>query len=262
VTKLSKPALFAVVFLAAQVSALGAELAVLTSGRSLRFDSKEQIGEVIRLYTNGAGYVDVPSSLIASFEHEAVPGPAQAPVSAIPAVATPPADLNQVVLDASVRHGIDPDFVRSVIKVESNFKPRAVSRKGAQGLMQLMPQTAAKLGVTDAFDPQANVEAGVTHLSYLLDLYHNDVIKALAAYNAGERRVDQYKGVPPYNETRRYVNNIVRDFNAKKRAQMKASQPASAKRAGTSTKLPPAAKPEPSAASPVGHPVLADRRLQ
>ncbi len=133
------------------------------------------------------------------------------------------ADLDQVVREASSRHQIDPDFVNSVIKAESNFQSRAVSRKGAQGLMQLMPGTASQLGVTNPFDPRANVEGGTAHLSQLLDLYHNDAVKALAAYNAGAHRVEQYHGVPPYWETRAYVARIVRDFNAKKRAQMKAA---------------------------------------
>jgi soluble lytic murein transglycosylase-like protein len=132
-------------------------------------------------------------------------------------------DLDQVVREASLRNRIDPDFVSSVIKAESNFKPRAISRKGAQGLMQLMPQTAAQLGVADPFDPKANVEAGTAHLSALLDIYHDDPIKALAAYNAGAHRVKQYNGVPPYRETRAYIRKIVSDFNAKKRAQMKAA---------------------------------------
>ena len=90
--------------------------------------------------------------------------------------------------------------------------------------MQLMPGTAAKLGVKDAFDPKANVDAGTAHLGELLELYHNDPLKALAAYNAGAHRVEQYHGVPPYRETRAYISRIVRDFNAKKLAQMKATQ--------------------------------------
>ncbi len=116
---------------------------------------------------------------------------------------------------------LDPEFVASVIRAESNFKPHAVSPKGAQGLMQLMPSTAAQLGVANAFDPKANIEAGTAHLNALLNLYHDDPVKALAAYNAGAHRVDQYHGVPPYHETRAYVSKIVRDYNAKKRAQMK-----------------------------------------
>jgi soluble lytic murein transglycosylase-like protein len=132
-------------------------------------------------------------------------------------------DLDQLVREASSKNRLDPDFVASVIRAESNFKTHAVSKKGAQGLMQLMPGTAAQLGVADPFDPKANVEAGTAHLSSLLDLYNNDPIKALAAYNAGAHRVKQYNGVPPYRETRDYINKIVRDFNAKKRAQMNAA---------------------------------------
>jgi len=142
-------------------------------------------------------------------------GPASTAATAI--------DIDEVVRAASNKNRLDPDFVRSVIMAESNFKTHAVSKKGALGLMQLMPSTAAQLGVADPFDPKANVEAGAAHLSALLDLYHDDPVKALAAYNAGAHRVKQYNGVPPYRETRAYINKIVRDFNAKKRAQMKAA---------------------------------------
>jgi soluble lytic murein transglycosylase-like protein len=142
-------------------------------------------------------------------------GPASTAATAI--------DIDEVVRAASNKNRLDPDFVRSVIMAESNFKTHAVSKKGALGLMQLMPSTAAQLGVADPFDPKANVEAGAAHLSALLYLYHDDPVKALAAYNAGAHRVKQYNGVPPYRETRAYINKIVRDFNAKKRAQMKAS---------------------------------------
>jgi soluble lytic murein transglycosylase-like protein len=153
--------------------------------------------------------------------------PAAQPVAMKVTVPANPAaaaiDLDQVVREASNKNRLDPDFVSSVIMAESNFKTHAVSKKGAQGLMQLMPATAAQLGVADPFDPRANVEAGAAHLSALLDRYNNDPIKALAAYNAGAHRVKQYNGVPPYRETRAYINKIVRDFNAKKRAQMKAA---------------------------------------
>ena len=234
--------------LLAQLPALGAELAVLRNGFSIRFERKEQTGNITRLYT-GTGYVDVASDQIASFEAEEAPVVPEATATAtVPAVSpgtTAPAlspiatakpalpsafiantanlDLDQVVRDAAKRNRLDPDFVSSVIKAESNFKTRAVSKKGAQGLMQLMPSTAAQLGVNNPFDPRENVEAGTAHLSALLDRYNDDPVKALAAYNAGAHRVTQYNGVPPYYETRAYIAKIVRDFNAKKRAQMKAS---------------------------------------
>jgi len=118
---------------------------------------------------------------------------------------------------------LDPDLVSSVIKAESGFNVRAVSPKGAQGLMQLMPDTASKLGVPDAFDPQANVEGGTRYLRELLERYNFDLVKALAAYNAGPLRVEQYGGVPPYHETRAYVARIVKDFNKKKTAQQQSA---------------------------------------
>jgi soluble lytic murein transglycosylase-like protein len=118
---------------------------------------------------------------------------------------------------------LDPDLVNSVIKAESGFNTRAVSPKGARGLMQLMPGTASQLGVPNAFDPQANVEGGTKYLRELLERYNFDLVKALAAYNAGPQRVEHFGGVPPYYETRAYVARIVRDFNKKKVAQQKAA---------------------------------------
>jgi soluble lytic murein transglycosylase-like protein len=223
---------------------------VLRNGSSIPFLRKELMGSTTRLYITG-GYMDVATSEIASFDKDDSPAPPAVSESTAPATSTLSAaqpatlvqtsanantvtsktDIDQLVREASSRYQLDPDFVSSVIKAESNFQTRAVSRKGAQGLMQLMPQTAAKLGVKDAFDPQANVEAGTAHLSALLDMYHNDPIKALAAYNAGAHRVQQYNGIPPYSETRAYVSKIVRDFNAKKRAQAKVGQPATAQTA-------------------------------
>lgn len=253
----------ALVLLATQLPAFGAEVAVLRNGFSLRFERKEQAGDVTRLYTK-AGFVEVATSEIASFEPDDTPeaaatsavneaSPVEPQQSFVtnrfsPATAPSRADLDQVVREASGRNRLDPDFVNSVIKAESNFQSRAVSRKGAQGLMQLMPGTAAQLGVKDPFDPKANVEAGTAHLSALLDQYNNDAVKALAAYNAGAHRVDQYHGVPPYRETRAYVAGIVRDFNAKKRAQMKSQ--AAANHAKTSGKKTVPAKPQAAAAKP------------
>jgi soluble lytic murein transglycosylase-like protein len=124
--------------------------------------------------------------------------------------------------EVSGRYKLDPDLVNSVIKAESGFNARAVSPKGARGLMQLMPGTASQLGVPNAFDAQANVEGGTKYLRELLERYNFDLVKALAAYNAGPQRVEHFGGVPPYYETRAYVARIVRDFNKKKIAQQKA----------------------------------------
>jgi len=127
--------------------------------------------------------------------------------------------LKLMVNGASERHQIDPDFIDSVIRAESSFNNRAISKKGAQGLMQLMPQTASQLGVSNAFDANANVEGGTKYLRELLEKYNYDVPKALAAYNAGPKRVDRYHGVPPYSETQAYVARIIRDYNRRKLAE-------------------------------------------
>ena len=234
------------------------ELAVLKNGFSIKHERREVIGEVTRLYTNanGSSYVDVPTSQIEHFEpaeEETNPTPPSAsslPIPQMKAVAPtgfpgrPVTDLNQVVNEASGRYRLDPDLVNSVIKVESAFKIHAVSPKGAQGLMQLMPGTASQLGVPNPFDPQANVEGGTKYLRELLEKYNFDIVKALAAYNAGPQKVERFGGVPPYYETRAYVRRIVLDFNKKKAEQQKAlaAKKTSANKAGSNTTRPTPAK--------------------
>ncbi len=117
-------------------------------------------------------------------------------------------ELDSIVEEAARRHDVDPNLVRSLIKVESNFNAHAVSPKGAMGLMQLMPATARTLNVSNPFDPQQNVDAGVRHLKHLLQDFNGDVKLSLAAYNAGAGAVARSKGVPPYAETRNYVKRI------------------------------------------------------
>ena len=117
-------------------------------------------------------------------------------------------DVNKAIDEAAARHNVDPNLVRSVIKVESNFNPNAVSRKGAMGLMQLMPATARSLNVSNPFDPQQNVDAGVRHLRKLLDSYGGDIRLSLAAYNAGAGAVARSAGVPRFFETQNYVRRI------------------------------------------------------
>ena len=120
--------------------------------------------------------------------------------------------LDRVIQQSASRHQVDPDLVRAIVRVESNFDPYAVSLRGAQGLMQLIPATAQRFGVRDAFDPRANLEGGVRYLRYLIDLYGGDLELALAAYNAGENAVSRYNGVPPYRETRNYLRKISRIY--------------------------------------------------
>jgi SLT domain-containing protein len=119
-----------------------------------------------------------------------------------------PDEVDQSIVMAAARHNVDPNLVRAVIKVESNFNSNAVSNKGAMGLMQLMPQTARELKVKNPFDPEQNVDAGVRHLKYLLENYNGDVNLTLAAYNAGEGAVKRSAGVPHYSETQNYVRRI------------------------------------------------------
>lgn len=221
------------------------EVAVLRNGFSIRHERREVVGNTTRLYVtaDGSSFVDVPTEEIEHFEAapelpasgSRVPASAGATGSHSSPFArnTPhaPAALNldEVVNSASGRYRLDPDLVNSVIKAESGFNTRAVSPKGAQGLMQLMPGTASKLGVPNTFDPQANVEGGTKYLRELLERYDFDLVKALAAYNAGPQRVEQFGGVPPYYETRAYVARVVRDFNKKKAAQEKTATGASSK---------------------------------
>jgi soluble lytic murein transglycosylase-like protein len=122
-------------------------------------------------------------------------------------------DVDAAIEQAAARHNVDPNLVRSVVKVESNFNPNAVSRKGAMGLMQLMPSTARSLNVVNPFDPQQNVDAGVRHLRRLLDSYGGNVSLSLAAYNAGSGAVARSAGVPHFRETQNYVRRITNLYN-------------------------------------------------
>jgi soluble lytic murein transglycosylase-like protein len=232
------------------------EVAVLRNGFTIRHERREVVGETTRLYVSadGASYVDVPTTEIDHYE--AAPRmPASDPIPLItsPTVrasgfpARPRMDLSEVVNQASGRYRLDPDLVNSVIKAESGFNVRAVSPKGAQGLMQLMPGTAAQLGVPNAFDPQANIEGGTKYLRELLERYNFDLVKALAAYNAGPQRVEQFGGVPPFYETRAYVARVVRDFNKKKTVSGKLAAGVSSKKTLPSQK---AALPRKSGAIP------------
>jgi soluble lytic murein transglycosylase-like protein len=218
----------AIVLLAAALPTVAADVAVLQNGFTIRHERREVLGAVTRLYTSDTAnsYVDIPTAQIDHYEKDLTPAPVVPTPELAPKPATPapaPKSLADMVNSASDAHNIDPDLINSVIHAESGFNPHAVSPKGARGLMQLMPKTATQLGVTNSFDPNANVDGGTKYLQELLERYNYDMVKALAAYNAGPQRVDQYHGVPPYYETRAYVAKIVRDFNKKKLAERKAA---------------------------------------
>ena len=175
-------------------------------------------------YTNQLVTVPAPTEpLKSSAPANAMPeqtGPAGSPTaedsqdgtSAVDSVPGPsistPADLEELIVSAAEQHAVDPNLVRAIVKVESNFNPSAISRKGAMGLMQLMPGTARRLGVRNPFDPEENLDGGVRYLKHLLGLYGGNLALSLAAYNAGEKAVERYRGVPPYPETQRYIRKV------------------------------------------------------
>lgn len=201
------------------LSASPAEVAVLRNGFSIRLQRHESREAVTRLYfaDSSSNYVEVPTDQIIRFEAEELPpAPALRPA--------PAKTLEEMISATSSSNHVDPDLIMILIAAESGFNTKAVSPKGARGLMQLMPQTASRLGVDDPLDPVANVQGGTRYLRELLDRYHDDLAKALAAYNAGPKRVEQYRGVPPYAETQTYVAKVIDDFYRKKRARVSASQ--------------------------------------
>lgn len=202
---------------AGAVAPASAEILFLKSGRTMNVASHRTEGDMIVLSLRSGGETSIPASLVDRFTPDEVPwvppvpeGSAgsvqvQVPVQ-VPAFAVP-AHVDALITEAAARHDVDPNLVRAVIKVESAYKPKARSHKGAMGLMQLMPATAREYGVRNAYDPAENINAGVRHLRMLLDRF--DVRLAVAAYNAGAGAVQRYGGIPPYRETRDYVRKVL-----------------------------------------------------
>jgi hypothetical protein len=200
-------------------AAHAAEHVVLANGFELDCVRQEAVaGERVRLYTGADSYMEVAASAIRRVE--VVADAPVAPAAPKVAVAEKGEDLKGLLADAGARHRIDVDLLAAVVKQESGGQVAAVSRAGAAGLMQLMPGTAAQLGVKDRFKAKDNVDGGTAYLDALLTRYHDDVVKALAAYNAGPGAVDRWGGVPPYKETRAYVARIIAEFNRRKRMEM------------------------------------------
>ena len=196
---------------------LAGEYAVLVTGSRLHVERHEVDGAKIRLY-QGGGFVEMDLAAVSEFEKDetVTQPPAPAPVPMPLALAVPVAvpsllSASDLADAAADKYGLPRQLVRSVMAAESGFQPQVISPKGAIGLMQLMPGTAAQLGV-DPFDPAQNVDAGTRYLRSLLEKYNGGLRHALAAYNAGPGAVDKYDGVPPYRETVNYVFRIERDF--------------------------------------------------
>jgi hypothetical protein len=181
-----------------------AEIAVLNNGLTFKAVSHRIEEGTLYLSLKGGGEVGLPAESVRGF----------VPDEVLDEVAGPDGDLRTLAVQAAERHVLDPGLVLAVVAIESGFRPEAVSRKGAQGLMQLMPATAAELGVRNAFDPAENLDGGARHLGSLLTLYGGDVTRALAAYNAGAKAVERSKGVPPYRETREYVRKVLKQYKA------------------------------------------------
>ena len=189
------------------------EIIVLSSGRTLSVKSHRLQGDTIVLTLRTGGEVTCDKSIVEKVLPDE--GPYPEPVTgseadseeASPSLEGTPYD--EIIAALSEAHGVDPMLVKALIQVESNYKPRARSPKGAMGLMQLMPSTAREYRVRNPFDPKANIEAGIKHLKGLIDRFGDRVELALAAYNAGEGAVKKFNGVPPYRETRDYVSKIL-----------------------------------------------------
>lgn len=205
-------------------SAAHADIVVFRTGRTMSVSAARADGDRVMLRLRDGGQASVPADLVARIDPDEVPYAPPAPESPVADVqaprpvpapgadAAPPANrpFADLIANAAAVHGVDARLVHAVIEVESNYQPRARSRKGAKGLMQLMPATARRYAVRDPYDPRANIEAGVRHLKDLLSRF--DLRLALAAYNAGEANVRRHGGVPPIAETRSYVARILRQL--------------------------------------------------
>ena len=215
--------------IAATAPGARAEYFVLRSGQRIAVTGYETLDKSYRLQMKG-GTVVVPIDQVLAIEPEDIFTP-------VPRVEVSQEPFGELIRAAAKRYSVDADLIASVIAAESNFNPRAISRRNARGLMQLLPTTAAHLGVKNIFDPQENIDAGTHYLSELLLLYKNDLALSLAAYNAGPERVQHYgQRVPPFAETISYVRRVKQTYH-----QRKASvPPAKTVVGGASTPVPPA----------------------
>jgi len=202
-------------FLAIACSATAGEFVVLSSGFKIHADSHTVEDGVMRLQTS-QGAIEIPAATVAGIEPEEYvpPAPAQVPQAPKSDPAKPQLTPQELITRAAIQAGLPPELVHSIARAESAYHADAISPKGAIGLMQLMPGTAAELNA-NPYDPAENAEAGARYLRELLLKYESDphqVLKAIAAYNAGPAAVDKYKGIPPYAETIEYVKRVLREY--------------------------------------------------
>jgi len=213
---------FLLSFLAITCSAVAGEYVVLSTGFSIHAQSHVIDGNVIRIQTS-QGAIEFPASTVTAIEQEEyTPPPPGATEPSAAAQTQPELTPQELITRAAIQAGLPPELVHSIARAESNYHTDAVSPKGAIGLMQLMPNTASELNA-NPYDPAQNAEAGARYLRELLLKYESDphqVLKAIAAYNAGPAAVDKYKGIPPYAETVEYVRRVLREYE---RQQKKSS---------------------------------------
>ena len=212
------------VALGAAWPAQAAEQVVLKNGYSLTCDHMQRTGSRVQLFLDpgSKNFIEVNAKEIVA-ERPAPPEAEASPV-ADSGQKQKPENLHDVLVQQGRKHDIDVALLESVIAVESGGNPRAVSPAGARGLMQLMPGTAAKLGVKNSFASAQNVRGGTAYLDSLLTRYHNNLALALAAYNAGPGAVDRWHGIPPYPETRRYVARVIHEYNLRYEARVRAQR--------------------------------------
>lgn len=208
----------------ATVSQINAEVIFFANGRTMSVKDYRISGDTVTVTLRQGGEATFDKALISHISPSEVPDPPSAVALAAVAAAVGAAPARQplegrpfaaLIETVSLAHGIDPALVHAVVEAESNYRAGAQSHAGARGLMQVMPATGRDLGVTSAarlFDPQANLEAGVKYLKWLLERFDGDLTHAVAAYNAGPGAVARYRGVPPYRETQNYVKKVLANF--------------------------------------------------
>jgi hypothetical protein len=197
--------------LLAPLSLLASEVVLFEDGRSMPVASAERKGDMVLLELEGGGSITVPAHRVTNWEKLERKQADKQPV--VPKRDAPwrreAGEFAELIGETAERHQLDPALLTAMAQVESAFDPRAVSHKGARGLLQLMPQTAERFGVEDVFNVSQNVDGGARYMKWLLERYEGRTDLALAGYNAGEAAVDQYGGVPPYSETQNYVSRVM-----------------------------------------------------